>query len=106
MIKWKSLAHWTPDAAPNPQKSYNSLFKIPKENRVLEFSKMLYIIMVPRLQKRVKYKIINPSNYDLKGKKYAGLRDKEKRQLPNYITAKRKDREEPHNHEHNTVQTY
>lgn len=26
MRKWESIAHWTPDAAPNVQRSYNSLF--------------------------------------------------------------------------------
>lgn len=42
----------------------------------------------------IEHKIFSPSNYDLKVKKYTGLRHKEKRSYQHYITAKKNNRTE------------
>lgn len=89
MRKWKSLAHRTSDAAPNPQKSYNSLFKNSQREQSSGILKNVVYNHGPMTVENGKIQNKQSLKLWLEGKKYAGLRDKEKRSCPHYITAKR-----------------
>lgn len=103
MRKWESLTQWTPWCCPLTLRNHIHFFLNLKREQSPEIFKRLYRITVPWLQNNQSLKLC------LEGKNIINtLVSETKKKDVTYIISQQKeqqDREEPHNHVHNILQT-
>lgn len=96
MRKWKSLAHRTSDAAPNPQKSYNSLFKNSQRERSSGILKNVVYNHGPMTVENGKIQNKQSLKLWLEGKKIRWSQRQGKKELPTLYHSKKNRTEKSH----------